>query len=120
MRSDLCSGKTAAAIHVVTPGGKGWSCPGIREVAAPVLVASGFARQTKSGRTCVSVPAAPATDRRRRDEALTERRDEAVRRADRSSAFAAGTAFDRRNGLTLLAGASAPGQALHHARRARP
>ena len=42
--------------------------------------------------------------------ALTDRRDEAVRRADRGSAFAAGTAFDRRNGLTLLAGAAAPGE----------
>lgn len=110
VRRDLCTGKTAAAIHVVTPGGSGWNCPGIRQVAAPVLVASGFARQTKGGRTCVSVPAAPALDRRRRDAALTARRDEAVRRADRSRAFTAGTAFDRRNGLTLLAGASAPGK----------
>ena len=110
VKRDLCTGKTAAAIHVVTPGGAGWSCPGIRQVAAPVLVASGFARQTKGGRTCVSVPAAPGVDRRRRDAALTARRDEAVRRADRSRAFAAGTAFDKRNGLTLLAGASAPGK----------
>lgn len=110
VQRDLCSGKTAAAIHVVTPGGAGWSCPGIRQVAAPVLVASGFARQTKRGRTCVSVPAAPGLDRRRRDEALTTRRDEAVRRADRARAFTAGAAFDRRNGLTLLAGAAAAGK----------
>ncbi len=110
VRSDLCSGKTAAAIHVVTPGGTGWSCPGIRQVAAPVLVAGGFARQTARGRTCVSVPSAPGVDRRRRDDRLTDRRDEAVRRADRERAFAAGTAFDRRNGLTLLAGAPAPGE----------
>ncbi len=94
----------------MTPGGTGWSCPGIRQIAAPVLVAGGFARQTARGRTCVSVPSAPGVDRRRRDERLTERRDEAVRRADRGRAFAAGTAFDRRNGLTLLAGAAAPGE----------
>ena len=110
VRRDLCTGTTAAAIHVITPGAAGWSCPGLREVAAPVLVASGFARQTARGRTCVSVPSAPGVDRRRRDAALTEKRDAAVRGADRAQAFAAGRAFDRRNGLTLLAGAAAPGK----------
>lgn len=110
VRKDLCSGKTAAAIDVVTPGGAVWNCPGIRQVAAPVLVASGFARQTRRGRTCVSVPSAPALDKRRRDTRLTARRDEAVRRAARKQAFNAGVAFDKRNGLTLLDGAPAPGK----------
>ncbi|HMS61067.1 MAG TPA: hypothetical protein PKD63_02230 [Solirubrobacteraceae bacterium] len=110
VRSDLCSGRTAAAIDVVTPGGAVWKCPGIRQVAAPVLVASGFARQTARGRTCVSVPSAPGLDQRRRDARLTARRDEAVRRAARKQAYAAGAAFDRRNGLTLLDGAPAPGE----------
>lgn len=110
VRRDLCAGRVAAAIDVVTPGGTALSCPGIRQVAAPVLVASGFARQTERGRTCVSVPSAPALDRRRREPSLTARRDEAVRLAPRERAFAAGTAFDRRNGLTLLSGAAEPGE----------
>lgn len=110
VRRDLCSGRTAAAIDVVTPGGTVWTCPGIRQVAAPVLVAGGFARQTARGRTCVSVPSAPALDRLRRDTRLTARRDEAVRRAARRQAYAAGAAFDRRNRLTLLDGAPAPGE----------
>jgi hypothetical protein len=58
----------------------------------------------------VSVPSAPQLDRRRRDPQLTARRDEAVRLAPRERAFAAGTAFDRRNGLTLLSGAAEPGE----------
>lgn len=110
VRQDVCGGRVAAGIDVVTPGGSVWQCPGIRQVAAPVLVASGFARKGERGRTCVSVPAAPGVDKRRRDPRLTDRRDEAVRRAPREQAFAAGAAFDRRNGLTLLAGAAAPGE----------
>jgi len=110
VRNDVCRGRIAAGIDVVTPGGTGWSCPGLRQVAAPVIVASGFARKGARGRTCVSVPAAPALDKLRRDPAATARRDQAVRRASRDAAFAAGTAFDKRNDLTLLAGAPAPGK----------
>ncbi len=110
VQQDVCRGRIAAGIDVVTPGGPVWQCPGIRQVAAPVLVASGFARKGTRGRTCVSVPSAPGLDKLRRDPGPTERRDQAVRRAPRSRAFAAGTAFDRRNGLTLLAGAAAPGE----------
>jgi len=110
VRSDVCRGRIAAGIDVVTPGGTVWQCPGVTQVAAPVIVASGFARKGARGRTCVSVPAAPALDKLRRNPTATQRRDEAVRGASRDSAFAAGTAFDKRNGLTLLAGASAPGK----------
>ncbi len=110
VRRDVCRGRIAAGIDVVTPGGAVWQCPGIQQVASPVLVASGFARKGIRGRTCVSVPAAPGLDTRRRDPGPTERRDEAVRRAPRDQAFAAGTAFDKRNGLVLLAGAAAPGE----------
>jgi hypothetical protein len=110
VRNDVCRGRIAAGIDVVTPGGTVWTCPGVTQVAAPVIVASGFARKGSKGRTCVSVPAAPALDKLRRNPAATERRDQAVRRASRGSAFAAGSAFDRRNGLTLLAGAPAPGK----------
>ncbi len=110
VKSDVCRGRIAAGIDVVTPGGTVWQCPGVTQVAAPVIVASGFARKGTRGRTCVSVPAAPALDKLRRDPGATQRRDQAVRRASRDSAFAAGTAFDKRNGLTLLAGAPAPGK----------
>ena len=110
VRSDVCRGRIAAGIDVVTPGGTVWQCPGVTQVAAPVIVASGFARKGARGRTCVSVPAAPALDKLRRNPTATQRRDEAVRGASRDSAFATGTAFDKRNGLTLLAGASAPGK----------
>jgi len=110
VKSDVCRGRIAAGIDVVTPGGTSWSCPGVTQVAAPVIVASGFARKGKRGRTCVSVPAAPALDKLRRDPAATARRDAAVRAASRDAAFAAGTAFDKRNKLTLLAGAPAPGK----------
>lgn len=110
VRSDVCRGRIAAGIDVVTPGGTSWNCPGVTQVAAPVIVASGFARKGKRGRTCVSVPAAPALDKLRRDPAATARRDAAVRAASRGSAFAAGTAFDKRNNLTLLAGAPAAGK----------
>ena len=110
MKADVCRGRIAAGIDVVTPGGTVWECPGVTQVAAPVIVASGFARKGTRGRTCVSVPAAPALDKLRRDPAATERRDQAVRQASRGDAFAAGTAFDKRNNLTLLAGASAPGK----------
>jgi hypothetical protein len=108
VQRDVCAGRLAAGIDLRAPTEPAWNCPGVVAVASVALQASGFARQTRRGRSCFSLPSVPVLQRRR-DARLTALRDEVVRSSPRDRAYAAGAAFDRRARLTVLAAARVPG-----------
>ena len=120
VRRDVCRGRIAAGDRRRDAGRHGWSCPGIRQVAAPVLVASGFARKGTRGRTCVSVPSAPALDQLppRPGADRAPRRGGAPRRRA-SAAFAAGHGVRQAQRPDAARRRRRPGRAVHRRRRRR-